>query len=189
MFAGLWLVFTQADPLSWIIGLPVVLAATWASRRLEVSHPRPVLRGPAGSSLGLASVDLAQSGIARPLASRAVGAPLLIIDIRQLPAFFGFFLVTSMRGGIDVTRRILARPLAISPGFQTYRTALRHPGAQIFFLDLISLLPGTLSADLEAPDRLVIHVLDTGADNYRELAQLELQVARLFRESIRAGTL
>jgi multicomponent Na+:H+ antiporter subunit E len=94
-----------------------------------------------------------------------------------------------VRGGLDVSRRILARPLAISPGFLTYRTALRDQGARVFFLDLISLLPGTLSADLEAPERLVIHVLDIGADNYRELAQLELRVARLFRESIRAGIL
>ncbi|WP_328986915.1 Na+/H+ antiporter subunit E [Thiorhodovibrio winogradskyi] len=188
MFAGLWLILTRADPFSWVIGLPVVLAATWASRRMEFARPDPVSRGAAGSVPGMVSVDLIQSDRARLGATWAVSTHWLILDIRRLPAFLGFFLATSVRGGVDVSRRILTWPLAISPGFLTYRTALRHPGARIFFLDLISLLPGTLSADLEVPNRLVIHVLDLGAENYRELAQLELQVARLFRESIRAGT-
>lgn len=182
LFAALWVVLTRADPASWVIGVPAVLAATWASLRLGFNAPRPTARGPAGSGLGLASVDLATSALARPRARKARLAAWLAVDVRRLPAFALFFVLASARGGLDVAGRILARTLDIAPGFLTYRTKLRHPGARILFLDLISLLPGTLSADIEAPERLVIHALDIGSDNYRELAQLELEVALLFRE-------
>jgi multicomponent Na+:H+ antiporter subunit E len=189
LFAALWVVLTRADPASWVIGIPAVLAATWVSVRLAFHAPRPTARGPMGSGLGLASVDLATSALARP-GSRSRDRHVtawLGIDPRRLPGFLVFFLASSVRGGVDVTRRILSRTLDIAPGFLTYRTSLRAPGARILFLDLISLLPGTLSADLEVPDRLVIHVLDLSSDNYRELAKLELQVALLFREQGGAG--
>lgn len=147
LFAGLWVVLTRADPLSWIIGAPVVAAAAWASARLNTQ------------------------------------CPLARIALRQLPGFIGFFLLASLRGGLDVARRILASPPAITPGFIRYHTGLSQPGARVFFLDLISLLPGTLSADLDAPDQLVIHTLDQSADNRAELAQLERRVAALWREA------
>ncbi|WPL10699.1 putative monovalent cation/H+ antiporter subunit E [Thiorhodovibrio litoralis] len=187
LFAALWMVLTRADPASWVIGVPAVLAATWASVRLGFKAPRPTARGPAGSGLGLASLDLATSTLARPRARQARLASWLAIDVRRLLPFVLFFVVASARGGLDVAGRILARTLDIAPGFITYRIRLRHPGARILFIDLISLLPGTLSADIEGSDRLVIHVLDVGSDNFRELAQLELQVALLFREPGGAG--
>ncbi len=184
-FAALWVILTQADPHSWLIGVPAVVFATWVSVRLAATGERPVARGPTGSMHGLASIDLAPSAFGR----NASGDRLLSLCLRHFPAFLWFFLIASVRGGVDITRRIVAQPLAISPGFLTYRTALRHPGARIFFLDLISLLPGTLSADFNEPDRLIIHALDIHGNNYRELARLEYQVARLFCEPIGAGNL
>lgn len=153
LFASLWVVLTRADPLSWILGGPAVLAASWASARLTPKRPAIPARW-----------------------------PWLHLDPRQLPGFLGFFLLASLRGGLDVAGRILARPPAIVPGFLTYRTTLRHSGARVFFLNLISLLPGTLSADLDAPDQLVIHTLDQTADNAAELARLERRIAALWRE-------
>ncbi|WP_200279609.1 Na+/H+ antiporter subunit E [Rhabdochromatium marinum] len=157
-FAALWVVLTRADLQSWLIGVPSVAFATWASVRLATAHQTAEHRRPG-------------------------------FCVQHLPAFVAFFLLASVRGGIDVTRRILARPLAIAPGFLTYRTALRHPGARIFFLDLVSLLPGTLSADFTEPDHLVIHALDTHGENDQELMQLEHQVARLFCEPLGSGQL
>lgn len=182
-FAALWVILTRADLQSWLIGAPAVVFATWISLRPASTSQRPTARGPAGSMHGLASINLATPALDRHAAS----VRLLSLCFQHLPAFVGFFLIASIRGGVDITQRILSWPLAISPGFLTYRTALHHPGARIFFLDLISLLPGTLSADFIEPDRLIIHALDTRGDNYRELARLEYQVARLFCEPIGGG--
>lgn len=196
-FAALWVVLTRADPSSWLIGVPAVLLATLASIRPGSAlgssgagtGTRPVPRGPAGSMHGLATIDLSPPSFGREPAEDRLLTRLLSICFQHFPAFLGFFLVASVRGGIDITRRLLSRSLVIAPGFLTYRTALRNPNARIFFLDLISLLPGTLSTDFAAPDRLIIHALDIHGDNYRELARLEYQVARLFCEPIGAGSL
>ena len=142
LFAGLWVVVAGTDPGSWLIGVPAVAAATWASLRLE---PHPGHRfSPAGAF------------------------------------YFGrVFLKESLRGGIDVARRTLGRRLDIQPGFVTYHNRLPPGRPRLLFVSCVSLLPGTLAADLR-DDALVIHLLDSRLDSRDELAQLENAVAGMF---------
>jgi multicomponent Na+:H+ antiporter subunit E len=99
-----------------------------------------------------------------------------------LLVFVPFFLWESLRGGVDVALRTLAPRPRVSPGFVRYRTGLAAPAARIFFANGVSLLPGTLAADLDG-DRLEVHVLNLGTDTTAELERLERAVGRLFRES------
>ena len=46
-------------------------------------------------------------------------------------------------------------------------------------MNCISLLPGTLAADLDG-DRVVLHLLDTGVDPEPDLRRLEDAIAGLF---------
>ncbi len=145
LFSAVWLLLAGTDPLSWLVGVPAVVATTWASQRL------------AQRSRGLSMIGL----------------------FRFLP----YFLVESVRGGFDVAQRVLRLRLRISPGFQTYRTGLDDPAARVFFAGTISLLPGTLSADLRG-NVVHVHALDADSDLAPELQRLERRVADLFAQPL-----
>lgn len=150
LLGGLWWVLSNGSPSSWLVGLPALAGAAWASRRLQ----------------SFSGVRLSLIGLA---------------------GFLPFFLFQSLRGGLDVALRTLAPVMPIRPGFYRYRSALRTPAARTFFANCISLLPGTLVADLQG-EWLELHVLDSATDPHRELARLERVVARLFAESELADT-
>jgi multicomponent Na+:H+ antiporter subunit E len=94
-----------------------------------------------------------------------------------------FFLLESFKGGVDVVRRVVGPRLDVNPGFFDYGLRLTRPSARIFFVGLVSLLPGTLSADIDG-EILRVHALDRDVDSVGELSRLERHVAALFRESL-----
>jgi multicomponent Na+:H+ antiporter subunit E len=97
--------------------------------------------------------------------------------------FLPYFLWELFWGGIDVARRVMGRRVDVEPGYHSYRLALDRPSARVFFLYVVSLLPGTLSADIDG-DRLLVHMLDRRQDPSRELARLERRVAAVFGERL-----
>jgi multicomponent Na+:H+ antiporter subunit E len=92
--------------------------------------------------------------------------------------FIGFFLKASLTSGFDVVRRALRPKPGLDPDLIDYRLSLSTEAARIFMADAISLLPGTLSADL-AGVRLTIHVLDRNMPIRAELQALEERVAAM----------
>lgn len=99
--------------------------------------------------------------------------------------FLPFFFRQSLLGGIDVAQRALAPGIRLNPVLLEYPLALRPGTSRIFLLNTVSLLPGTLSADLRG-DQLIVHGLDGGLPLARDLRRLEARVADLFDESIGA---
>jgi len=97
-----------------------------------------------------------------------------------LPGFAAWFLWHSLLGGIDVARRALQLKLKLKPGFLHYRLTLPPGQGRLFLVNVVSLLPGTLSADIE-DDVLVLHVLDTTSDATAEVHEAELRVTALYR--------
>ncbi len=128
--------------------------------------------------IGVPFILLASLAAAR--LSRRVGS-----DPRPLGmlTFVPFFLWESVLGGIDVARRVLTPRLPIAPAILTYRTRLTDPAAQVAFMDSISLLPGTLSADCR-DDLFQVHALDGHADVVDGLTRLERRVAVLFGQEL-----
>jgi multicomponent Na+:H+ antiporter subunit E len=105
------------------------------------------------------------------------------LSIPGLFRYLGFFIVESLRGGLDVSRRVLASEPRVSPAFFDYSMRLHAAPAQQLFISSISLLPGTLCADRD--DKLLrIHALDKDMDTTPAIKQLELRVARVFGESL-----
>jgi multicomponent Na+:H+ antiporter subunit E len=146
LFSLLWLVLVGLDPASWLIGGPVVIAATIASLRL--SEPR--------------EHSLSFLGVLR---------------------FGPYFLRESLLGGIDVAARVLLPRMRVRPGIHLHRMRLRNASARVLFIDSVSLVPGTLSADLHG-DLVTIHALDVETDLERSLDELERRVARVFGETL-----
>ncbi len=101
------------------------------------------------------------------------------LSLLALARFLPVFLWESFKGGLDVARRVLGPRLRVAPGFVDYRLELTLPSARVFFVDLVSLLPGTLSADLQG-ERLRVHALDRGLDQTEDLRRLERLVAAIF---------
>lgn len=121
---------------------------------------------PAVALASLASVHLGSQPLPRP-------------SLTGLFAFLALFLIESVRGGVDVARRTLGPGLRIKPGFHRYCLHISHPAARVLLINCMSLLPGTLAADLDG-DHVELHLLDTGVNPDAQLQQLEQAVARLF---------
>lgn len=96
-----------------------------------------------------------------------------------LPRFLLAFLAGSLRGGVDVSRRVLSPSLPIDPGLATFRLRLPEGAPRVLLADVLSLLPGTVTVDLDG-DRLVVHGLDRGPSLEAGVRELEHRVADLF---------
>ena len=123
--------------------------------------------------LGLPAVLTAAwvSGKARRL-------PSARLSIWGSARFTCFFLKASLISGFDVVRRAFHPRLQLHPDLIDYRLSLATEAARIFMANAISLLPGTLSADL-AGAHLTIHVLDRNMPVHAELKALEARVAAM----------
>ena len=96
--------------------------------------------------------------------------------------FIPFFLYQSFRGGLDVLRRALSSQQLLDPGLVSYITLLPEGWPRIFFVNTISLLPGTLSTELHG-NQIIIHTLDRGLPIWANIQNLEYHVAALIPTS------
>ena len=105
--------------------------------------------------------------------------PALSWSLRGILRFIPYFLWYSIRGGVDVARRAMHPQLPISPGLFDYRFRLPPGLSRVFMANTVSLLPGTLSVELEE-EILRIHVLDETVAIDEELNVLENRLADIF---------
>jgi multicomponent Na+:H+ antiporter subunit E len=129
---------------------------------------------PSAWLIGLPAVGAA-AWSARRLRSPSKGGFSVLGLVRFLPFFFW----ESVRGGVDVAARTLAPRMRIRPGHTVFYTRLSRMQARVFFANCVSVLPGTLAADLHE-DRLDIHLLDSESSHLDELRRLERAVARVY---------
>jgi multicomponent Na+:H+ antiporter subunit E len=96
--------------------------------------------------------------------------------------FFPYFLLTALRGGWDVARRVFFRTVPIEPDFITIEHD-RDPRKTLILAWVISLLPGTAST-LITDERIVVHVLDKKLPVTEEIQELQNRINEMFvRES------
>ncbi|MCO5169692.1 MAG: Na+/H+ antiporter subunit E [Planctomycetes bacterium] len=152
-------------------------AACYALAWAALTHGDPgswVIGAPAVLLAALAGVGL------------SARAPAAALRPRALLPFVTHFLSRSLTGGVDVARRALDPRLPLSPGLIEHPLRLPPDGpAAVFFVDLVSLLPGTLCAGVDGA-RLTVHVIDQALPNADELRRLEERVAALFGEELAA---
>lgn len=148
-----WLILTAGDPMSWLIGLPFLAIALFLQPDFDARDEGHTFKSNSFSK------------------------------ILGLVQFSFFFIVESVRGGLDVSRRVLAPQLNVNPIFFDYAVQLKLPSSQQFFIGCVSLLPGTLSADL-INNELKIHGLDQHANNTQGVKRLEHLVGKIFGETL-----
>jgi multicomponent Na+:H+ antiporter subunit E len=97
----------------------------------------------------------------------------------RLAGFLLFFLVESFKGGVDVAWRAFQPRLMVQPEFHTYAMNLPEGQPRTLMVSVISLLPGTLSADLSNDgNQLVVHTLMPEAMD--SVDRLDTRIRQLF---------
>jgi multicomponent Na+:H+ antiporter subunit E len=96
-----------------------------------------------------------------------------------LARFLPFFVLQSLRGGIDVALRALNPSLPLAPLLFDYPLRIPRGPARVFLANTVSLLPGTCTTDL-LEQHLRVHVLDGSLPITRSLQTVEERVAQLF---------
>lgn len=100
-------------------------------------------------------------------------------------AFLPYFMGKSVLGAIDVARRAYDPRSNFDAVFHDYPLRLSEEGGRVFFANTVSLLPGTLSAELRSR-HLVVHVLGRRRPTTLDLASLEERVGQLFGQDLAA---
>jgi multicomponent Na+:H+ antiporter subunit E len=140
----------------------LVLAASWWI----------VSEGAAALTFAIASVALALlASLALPTGRPPHWRPLALLRLA------GLFVIESIHGGLDISRRALAPRLPISPDVIAYAARLPEGPARNFFLGTISLMPGTLCVGAENGE-LKIHLLAKRSLIDAELDRVERAIAR-----------
>lgn len=99
-------------------------------------------------------------------------------SLRGTARFALAFVSGSLSGGLDVARRALAPRLSIDPVMIDYPLRLAAGPARNLFLGTVSLMPGTLCANVEG-DRCQVHVLTAQGEGFvQQLAELEALAGR-----------
>lgn len=120
--------------------------------------------------------------VRRRLGPLAPAMPSAVGGLRFLAGFFSASLVS----GIDVVRRAFHPRLPLKPGLIDYDLSVHSPLVRMVTTGTVSLLPGTLSAELKG-DRLTVHVLDLDAPVLRNLQKTEALVAGLWASAAIRG--
>lgn len=93
--------------------------------------------------------------------------------------FVPWFLYQSLVGAGDVAMRALKPKMPLHPGLVHQRLRLPPGASRVMLADVVSMLAGTLSADLDDDD-LVIHALDQRKDMQAMVHDLEPRIAAIF---------
>ena len=135
------------------------------------------------ASLIIAAPFIALAILLQPASDNRSDKSSLLVNFSGLLQFAWFFILESLRGGVDVSRRVLAPKPRIDPVFYDYSMRLQIPYAQQFFISSISLLPGTLCADLNN-NQIRIHTLDQHMETTQGIKRLESLVGKIFGETL-----
>ncbi|MFT6897574.1 MAG: multicomponent Na+:H+ antiporter subunit E [Paraglaciecola sp.] len=153
IFSFIWMMLSDAQLSSWSVGIFAVAAATCLSMWLS-SH----------------------SGIAENTLQPR-------ISLYGLAGFMPFFIIQSVKGGIDTARHALAPNMSLAPGFVEYTYRYLPLGrSREVFVNTLSLLPGSLSVEIHS-ESLLVHFLNINAVQTSDLIACEKKVASLFGHS------
>lgn len=108
--------------------------------------------------------------------------PPLGLVWREVMGFVPFFLWHSLKGGVDVAWRAFHPRLPITLELIEYPLRLPPGLPRVILVNTVSLLPGTLSAELGG-QVLKVHVLDSLGDFLAQLEALEQRVGCMFRSA------
>jgi multicomponent Na+:H+ antiporter subunit E len=155
------------------------------SRAVRMVLSRLVLFGALWSVL--AGADWSHPAMAVATVAAATAASLVLwrpaarrLQWGAVPALLLFFLWNSVKGGIDVARRVFSPSLPIRPEVIDYHCTIDHEGGRVLFVWMIGLMPGTAGVGWGERGRVPVHVIDRGMYNADDLRCLENRLLAVF---------
>lgn len=138
-----------------------------------------VLTGGAAPWVGLAVALIAAAATSWLNPRSGTRGAIRFSPLAALP-FAAYFLVESVRGGLDVAYRAFHPELPIAPDWVRHKLRVRQPAGRRLLVAVVSLLPGTLAVRLEG-DAVLIHCLTPAGR--AGIDRLDRHIAALFAES------
>jgi multicomponent Na+:H+ antiporter subunit E len=117
------------------------------------------------AAVGVLGAALASVALRPPLRWRRVATLRLV----------GFFALEAVRAGTDVARRALDPRVRVRPSFVDYEMESVDLYQQVLLANLLSLMPGTLTCELDGRF-LRVHVLTPRGDAVEKIAEVERRV-------------
>jgi Multisubunit Na+/H+ antiporter, MnhE subunit len=102
----------------------------------------------------------------------------LLKSPKNIVLFLGYFSVQSVRSGWDIAKLALIPKSKTSPGIIHYRTKLIDDSQVFTLIQILNLLPGTVSACRDGQD-LSIHVLDLRSFKQSDIDDCQWWVTQL----------
>ncbi|MDP2256721.1 MAG: Na+/H+ antiporter subunit E [Polaromonas sp.] len=100
------------------------------------------------------------------------------LSITGLLGFAGFFLVHSVKGGIQVAAMALRPKLDLAPLMLDLPLTLPPGLARVILVNTLNLLPGTVTVRIDQAT-LRLHVLDQRRPIAKEVREVEARIARM----------
>jgi len=100
------------------------------------------------------------------------------LSIAGLLEFTGFFLLHSVKGGVQVAAIALRPTLDLAPAVLEVPLTLPPGLARVILINTLNLLPGTISMRIEQ-DTLRLHVLDERWPIAEKVCEIETKIARM----------
>jgi len=101
----------------------------------------------------------------------------LIKPTKSIPFLF-FFIAQSLRGGWDIAKLALIPNSKLSPGLIIYQTDLVTESQIFTLMQVLSLLPGTVSANRSGRE-ITIHILNLNSFKRSEIDDCQMRVSEL----------
>lgn len=100
----------------------------------------------------------------------------LRVHLGPLLKFVPWFLLKSIRGGVEVSRLALSRSLTLHPALFEHECTLTDTRSRAIFAMCLNVLPGTTTVRIDA-ETIHIHSLTSVAAARLEVAELEEKIA------------
>ena len=100
------------------------------------------------------------------------------LSLTGLAGFLNFFLVQSLKGGVQVAVMALRPRLDLRPGMLKIPLYLPEGVGRVILVNTLNLLPGTLSVSLTT-DSLRLHMLDERRPTEVQVRDVEARIARM----------
>lgn len=103
-------------------------------------------------------------------------------SIYYIPEFVLFYLTKLLQSNIQMALIILSPKMRIRGGFIEYPIEVKSPAGLLLLCNLISMTPGTISADVDdSRETLLVHVLSNSSNDeiLQEIRNIEKRIIRL----------
>jgi multicomponent Na+:H+ antiporter subunit E len=97
----------------------------------------------------------------------------------RLVPYVPWLIVRMVQSGWHMTRLILHPRLPIDPQIISYKPRLRQPAGLVLLGNSITLMPGTITAEITS-DQLLVHAIDSQSGEDIVSGKLEDRVAQMF---------